>query len=217
MVEKSDTQLNGDVVEELNIDPTIQSDRISIAVHDGSVTLTGSVPSYWQKLHAEKAIKRVIGVRALADDLKVELPGSHVRDDSDIAAAAASALRWHSDLPDSVKATVRNGWITLTGEVKWHFQRDTAEEAVHHIKGAYGVLNEIELQPNPHPVDVRKAIKAELERTVDRDANKVDIETTDGHVKLTGSVRSWLEDSAVRRASWSVPGVTEVEDLLVIR
>jgi osmotically-inducible protein OsmY len=114
---KDDVLLNDDVVEELKDDPAVDPSRIAIAVDDGVVTMSGSIPTYWQKVEAERVVRRVIGVRAVANDVKVEVASDHVRDDTDIAAAAANVIRWHSDLPDTVEATVDNGWVTLTGKV----------------------------------------------------------------------------------------------------
>ena len=114
---KDDIFVNDDVVEELKDDPAVDSSRIAVAVSDGVVTLRGSVPTYWQKVEAAKAARRVVGVQAVANDVKVEVVGAHVRDDTDIATAAANAIRWHSDLPDSVEATVDSGWVILTGRV----------------------------------------------------------------------------------------------------
>ncbi|HTY30920.1 BON domain-containing protein [Mycobacterium sp.] len=216
MARDDDAFLNDDVVDELKGDPAVDSSRIAIAVDDGVVTLSGAVPSYWQKMEAANTVRRVIGVRAVANDLKVELPSAHVRNDTDIAAAAATALSMHSDLPDKVQATVDNGWVTLTGKVDWHFQRTVAEDAVRDLRGVRGVINRIELEEKPKAADVRGQIRQELARTVNKDVNNIEVETSDGHVTLRGTVRSWIEDEAARRASWSVPGVTKVEDRLVI-
>jgi osmotically-inducible protein OsmY len=213
---KSDAQLHADVAEELATDPSIDSKRIAIAVHDGAVTLTGTVPSYWQKVEAEAAVKRVTGVRAVANELKVELPSEHKRDDADIAEAAAKALSWHSDLPDTIKVTVENGWITLSGAVNWQYQRDEAERAVKYLSGVLGVTNAITIRATPKVEDVRDRILRELERTIEQDVNRIKIETHDGRVTLRGSVHSWSEIDAARRAAWSVPGVTAVENELVV-
>ena len=213
---KDNVILNDDVVEELKDDPAVDSSRIAIAVDNGVVTLSGTVSTYWQKVEAERAVRRVIGVRAVANDVKVEVAGAHVRNDTDIAAAAADAIRWHSDLPDTVEATVDNGWVTLTGKVDWQFQRNAVEYAIRHLSGVKGVINRIELKARPKAADVRDQIRKELARTVNQDVNDIDIETSNGHVTLRGTVSSWVEDEAARRASWSVPGVTKVEDHLVV-
>ena len=213
---KSDAQLHADVAEELNTDPSLDARRIAVAVHDGTVTLTGTVPSYWQKVEAEAAVKRVTGVKAVANELKVELAALHRRDDSDIAESAARALSWHSDLPDSIKVTVSNGWLTLSGEVEWQFQKVEAERAVKYLSGVVGVTNNITIKSRPKVSDVRDRIRRELERTVDQEANRIEIETHDGTVVLHGTVHSWPELDAARRAAWSVPGVLSVENRLVV-
>lgn len=213
---KSDAQLVADVAEELASDPSIDARRVAIAAHDGVVTLTGSVPSYWQKIEAENAAKRVNGVRAVVNELAVELPSEHRRDDADIARAVVDALSWHSDLPKTIQATVSNGWVTLSGTVDWNFQKEEAERAVRYISGVKGVTNNIVIKAAPKVADVRERIRKELERTVDQEADRIQIETRNGRVVLKGTVHSWVELDAARRAAWSVPGVTAVEDQLVV-
>jgi osmotically-inducible protein OsmY len=213
---KSEAQLHVDVAEELAGDPSIDSKRIAIAAHDGAVRLSGTVPSYWQKVEAETAAKRVVGVKAIANELKIELPSEHQRDDADIAEAAATALSWHSDLPDTVKAVVENGWITLSGAINWQYQRDEAQLAVKYLSGVVGVTNEIVIRATPKVDNVRDRILRELERTIEPDVNRIQIETRDGHVRLRGTVHSWNEVDAARRAAWSVPGVTVVDSELVV-
>jgi osmotically-inducible protein OsmY len=213
---KSDAQLHADVAEEIITDPSLDATRIAVAVHDGAVTLTGAVPSYWQKIEAENAVKRVTGVRAIANELKVELLALHRRDDTDIAEAATKALAWHSDLPEGVKVTVSNGWLTLSGTVDWQFQKDEAERAVKYLNGVIGVTNNVTVKPTPKVADVRDRILRELERTVEQETNHIEIETQNGSVVLRGRVHSWADLDAARRAAWSVPGVTTVENHLVV-
>jgi osmotically-inducible protein OsmY len=215
---KDDVLVNDDVVEELKDDPAVDSSRIAVAVNHGVVTLRGSVPSYWQKVEAAKAARLVAGVQAVANDVKVDVAGTHARDDTDIATAAVDTIKWHSDLPDTVEATVDNGWVTLTGTVDWQFQRNAVENAIRHLSGVRGVTNNIQLKARPQATDVREQIRKELARTVNRDVDDIDIDidTSNGHVTLRGTVSSREEDEAARRASWSVPGVTELEDHLII-
>jgi osmotically-inducible protein OsmY len=215
-VVKSDSQLHADVAEEIVTDPSLDATRIAVAVHDGAVTLTGSVPSYWQKIEAESAAKRVSGVRAVANELKVEVPSLHKRDDVDIAEAASRSLKWHSDLPETIKVTVEHGWVTLSGTVEWQFQRDEAERAVKWISGVIGVSNTITIKSAPKVADVRDRIRRELERTVDVEANHIQIETENGSVTLRGTVRSWADLDVAHRAAWSVPGVSKVANHLVV-
>ncbi len=213
---KDDARLHADVVQELEDDPSVDASGVAIAVKDGIVTLAGTVPSYWQKIEAENAVKRVTGVRAVANELQIELPSEHVRDDTDIARAAVESLSWHSDLPASIKVAVSNGWVTLSGTVDWQYQKQEAENAVKHLTGVKGVVNDIAIKAAPKVSDVRERIRKELERTVDQEANQIVIETSNGRVTLRGKVHSWSEDQAARRAAWSVPGVTAVDDKLLV-
>jgi osmotically-inducible protein OsmY len=213
---KTDTELHRDVVDELASDPSLDASRIAVAAHDGVVTLTGVVRSYWQKIEAENAVKRVTGVRGVANDLTVELLSEHRRDDTDLAAAAADTLDWHSDLPKTIKVTVANRWITLSGTIDWQYQKEEAERAVKYLSGVKGVINLLTMKSAPNVADVRERIRKELERTVDQEANGITIETSNGRVTLRGSVHSWPELDAARRAAWSVPGVKEVDAELVI-
>lgn len=215
-MKKSDSELTSDVFDEFDFDPALNSSLITINVNHGLITLTGSVPSYWQKMRAGDDARRVFGVRAVANYLDVSVPQVYFRDDEDIADAARSALAWHSDLPDSIIVTVDNGWITLSGKVDWNFQRQEAEDAVEYLSGVKGVFNNVTLMQRPKVADVQKKIKSELERTVAEEADNINVSTSNGTVTLTGSVSSWSEDEAARRASWSVPGVTAVEDNLVV-
>ena len=215
-MKKSDAELTSDVYDELSFDPGVDSSLVTVNANHGLITLTGSVPSYWQKTRAEDDAWRVYGVRSVANYLDVTLPALYYRSDEDIADAARSALAWHSDLPDSINVSVDDGWVTLSGKVAWDYQRQEAEDAVEDLSGVKGVFNNISLIQQPKVADVEKQIKAELARTVADDAQNIGIKTSNGTVILNGTVSSWSEDDAARRASWSVPGVTDVEDNLVV-
>lgn len=211
---KDDTALVEDILEELKADPAIESVRIAVTANDGVVTLTGTVPTCWQKVEAAQAVWRVLGVRALADDVRVEVPGTHVRNDTDIAAAAATVLRSHSDLPDTIDATVRHGIVTLSGKVDWHFQRTAAVNAIKNIRGVTSVRNNLDLNDAPKVADVRDRIRMELARTVNEEVNDIVVETGDDTVILSGTVRSESDAAVARHAAWAVPGVKDVKDLL---
>lgn len=213
---KTDAQLLAHVAEELAFDPSVDASHIAIAVCEGIVGLTGPTRSYWQKVEAEKSVLRVGGVRGVVNELEVVIPAMSHRDDGAIAKASADVLEWHSDLPKTIHATVKNGWIILVGSVDWNFQREEAERAVRYVTGAKGVIDKIAIRQFPKVSDVRERIREELERTVDREGNRIQIEATNDRVTLKGAVHSWLERDAARRAAWSVPGVKEVENQLTV-
>lgn len=214
---KSDTQLQKDVIDELRWDPRVRENEIAVAARDGVVTLSGTVESYAQKWAAERAAERVSGVRALAEELHVRVPGDKHRSDTDLAHAVANALSWDVEVPDDqVKVTVENGWVTLEGRVPWHFQRYAAERAVHHLTGVAGVLNHLVVAPMTSAAEVKGKIEAALKRSAEFDANRITVEATGGKVVLKGHVRSWAERRDAEHAAWAAPGVQAVQDELVI-
>ena len=212
---KSDIQLHKDIIDELAFNPQIDERSIAVGVSEGIVTLTGTVPSYAQKYAMERLVKRISGVRGIAEELKVELPQTHVRTDADIAAAALNALAWNTFVPaDAIQATVENGYIILNGQVGWQFQRSEAEAALRGLMGVKGVNNLITLSPYVAPRDVKDKIEREFERTADSEANRIIVETSGGKVTLKGIVHTFLERDEAARAAWCVPGVTEVQNLI---
>lgn len=213
----NDSELQQDVIRELHWEPSVDAAHIGVAVHDGVVTLTGYVSSYAEKYAVENAAKRVQGVRAVANELEVRLPGSSERIDVDIARDAVAALARNVLVPqDRIKVTVRNGFVTLEGEVEWNFEKDAAENAVRDIAGVTGVSNLIRVKPRVEPDDLKKKIDEAFKRTAELDAKNIQVEVDGGKVILRGKVRSWAEREAAAREAWSAPGVWAVENLIVV-
>jgi osmotically-inducible protein OsmY len=214
---KTDAQLKDDVTEELRWDPQISdADAIGVGVKDGAVILSGHVPSYAEKLAADQAAERVNGVKAIANDLKVELPGAP-RDDVDIAKAIAHVLEWNVHVPeDRVHATVDHGWVTLEGEVDHDHQRREVERMARHIRGVTGLLNNITVRPPANPAQVQTLIEEMFKRQAEADALRIRVEVSDHTARLYGQVHSLQEANAAQAAAASAPGVASVESHLVI-
>jgi len=215
---KTDLQLQRDVLDELKFEPSIREAEIGVAVKDGVVTLTGFVDSYAEKFTAERTAERLNGVKAVADDIKVKVPGLYQRSDTDIAHAAVNALRWDIQVPDDrIKAAVDDGWIDLEGQVEWQYQKWAAEGAVRNLTGVKGVTNLIAVKPKKiSTYEVGQKIKDSLRRHAELDADRITIEAKDGHVTLRGTVSSYAERQDAERAAWQAPGVTNVEDLIAV-
>jgi osmotically-inducible protein OsmY len=214
---EGDQKLNEAVLAELESEPSVNLEDIRISVRDGIATLTGSVSNYAEKLAAGHAVKRVAGLRGLAEDVLVKLPESSRRADTEIAAAALDAITWMTSLPaDSVRITVRDGWLSLDGAVGgWH-QKRAAEEAVRNLAGLKGVTNLILIAPTAAPVDGKGAIEAAFKRHALLHALHVQVDRKGGKVVLRGNVHSFIEREEAERAAWAAPGVTDVENRIVL-
>jgi len=213
---RSDNSLRDDVLLELKWDPKISSaSDIAVAVKDGVVTLSGFVPSFWEKDAAEKAVKRVYGVRGIANDIEVKLFWQ--RTDPEIARDAVHELESHVSIPaDRIKVTVKDGWVTLEGTVDWEYQKSLAQSAMKKLKGVSGVTNKIQVTPKASAAEVKSKIEEALRRSAELDARRITVEIEGSTVKLYGSVSSWAEREEAERAAWSAPGTTMVENHIIV-
>jgi len=214
---RTDEEIQANALEELKWDSRVRPNEIGVAVKDGIVTLTGWVDSYLKKMAAEEAAHRVPGVKAVANDIEVRLPGFAERTDTDLAAAVLNALRWDAAIPTGkVDVTVSQGWVTLKGEVEYAFQKRDAERAVRRLSGVKGVSNLIVVKPQVFPSDLKQQIERALVRNAETDARNITIEVEGSKVILRGTVRSYAEKQAAEDTAWAAPGVTEVENRIVI-
>lgn len=214
---RTDEEIQQDVLAELRWDARVQPNEIGVVVKGGVVTLTGWVDSYLKKWAAEEAALRVRGVKAVANDIEVRLSESGQRTDADIAAAVVRALEADAFLsPEKVHVTVSKGWVTLEGEVEWQFEKEDAERVVRRLAGVKGVTNLITVKPRPMPAELRKKIEDALVRSAKTDAEHINVEVQGSKVVLRGTVRSWAEREEAERVAWSAPGVTTVEDQIVV-
>ena len=211
----ADTELRDRVEQQLDWTPEVPTTDIGVSAEEGVVTLTGFVNTYAEKLAAERATLKTYGVRALANDIEVK--PLFKKTDTDIASAALNALKERVDVPDEkVKLTVKDGWITLQGNVDWFYQKNAAEFAVKYLSGVKGFTNHILVQPHVSTAAVKDKIEDALKRSAEIDARRITVQTSDGKVTLRGNVRSWFEKIEAANAAWAAPGVTEVTNEITV-
>lgn len=214
---KTDSQLQYDVMSELEWEPSVDHADIGVSVEKGVVTLNGYVPNYASKQAAERAARRVAGVKAIAQEIKVRHDGDPKTADHEIAERILDIFAWSVLIPENkLNVKVERGWVTLTGAVDWHFQADEAEKAASKISGVVGIINHIEIHHRPTSSDIRRRIENAFERQADLDAASVTIALEGSKVKLGGRVKAWHERRVAERAAWAAPGVTQVEDHIVV-
>jgi osmotically-inducible protein OsmY len=212
-----DKTLRQTIIDALDFDPGLDSADIGVAVENGVVTLTGHVPTFDEKLTAEDLVKRIKGVRGIAQEIEVRPAGTHRTADDEIAKRALNVIRWNTTIPDEhIQVKVQKGWVTLTGKVEWQYQKNAAASAVRGLSGVTGVSNMIEIRPRAEATDIRKRIEDAFKRDAELEAQSIRVDVHDGRVTLEGHVKVWADRQAAERAAWSAPGVTAVEDRITL-
>ena len=212
-----DTHLQLSVLAELEWEPSITAAHIGVTANAGVITLTGQVESYAQKHAAEAAARRVKGVLAVAEELEVQVPFERRRGDDEIAAAIVDRLAWDVSVPrDAVQVRVEKGWVTLTGEVGWHYQREAAGQDVRRLHGVVGVSNQVSLKPGVNSTNISNDISSALHRSYFPDPDAITVTAEGGKVRLTGNVHSWHARQVAAETAWGAPGAIDVENLLAV-
>ena len=214
----TDEEIQAKVLDELRWNPEVEPTDVGIEVDNGVVTLTGTIDSYPMKFAAEKAAHRVLGVKAVANDIEVQLPFDKTRTDTDVAAAAASALEWDETVPhERIWVTVREGWVTLEGKVDRGYQKDATEKAICNLTGVRGVTNLITITaPKVSPEQIRAKIEEALTRSAELDARRIHVEAQDSQVVLSGVVRTWVAREEAENAAWAAEGVSDVVNQIAV-
>lgn len=217
MIMKTDAEIQKDVMDELRWEPILHASEIGVSVRNGIVTLSGTVDGYLKKTVAEKAAKRIAGVKAVAEDIEVKYPHDLIKNDTEIAEAVVNALKWHSGVAEEkIKIKVEDGVVTLDGEVDWEYQRNSAVAQIEKLIGVRTIVNNIAIKITLPSRDLKQKISAAFHRSATIDANKISVETSGNKVTLKGMVRSWAEKDDAEKAVWAAGGVTKVENLLEI-
>lgn len=212
---KTDEKIQQDVIEQIKWNPQLNASEIGVAVKNGVVTLSGQVDTYQKKLLAEKEVRKVSGVKAIAEDIHVGLSATNKKTDTEIAEAVVNALKWHTSIPhENIQVKVEDGFVTLEGEVEWEFQRESAKNAVVSLAGVRSVINTIKLKGKVTPDDLKQKIKAAFHRSATIDAGKIEIEVVGAKAILKGKVRSFAEREDAESTAWSAPGILDVENKL---
>ena len=214
----SEHQLRQDVLDELDFEPSVNAAHIGVGVNGGVVTLTGFVSSYREKLAAERAVRRVKGVKAIAEEIEVRLPSDKKTADDEIAGRAVDILKWRVGFPaERIAVKVEKGVVTLTGDVDWQFQKTEAGAAVHHLSGVVSVVNLVQVRTTVHDSEVKEKIQNALRRSAELDASRITVHAEgSGKVVLSGKVHAWYERELAEQAAWAAPGVTAVVDHILI-
>ncbi len=213
---KTDAQIEKDIVNEINWDVSISSTSIDVSVKDGIATLRGSVPHYYEKSQAEIAAQRVGGVRAVVDEMTVNLMGSYEHSDEQLAEAALNALKWSYSAPKNIMVTIEKGWVTLQGEADWDYQRIAAKTAVKQLMGVTGVTNKITIKSRSKPEDIKSRIEAAIKRAAESEGRNISVIVEGDRVTLQGNVHSFSEFEVARNAAWMAPGIMSVDNKLTI-
>jgi osmotically-inducible protein OsmY len=212
-----DLTLRQNVLDELEFEPSIDAAEIGVVADNGTVTLTGHVRTYAQRVKAEEIVRRVNGVRAIAEEIEVRPAGAHLTADDEIAKRIVQRLDWNTSIPaGNVKAKVDKGWVTLTGQVEWYYQKDLAGDEVRYLTGVTGVTNQIVIKPPVTATDVRQHIEEALKRDAEVEARAIQVKVLNNRVTLEGKVRTWAERQAAERAAWSARGVVNVVDHIAV-
>ncbi|WP_138471068.1 BON domain-containing protein [Poseidonocella sp. HB161398] len=213
----NDKDLRKDILEHLDYEPSIDAAEIGVAVEDGTVTLSGHVRTYAEKFTAENIVKRIRGVRAIAEEIEVRPVGAHATADDEIAKRAVNTLQWNTSVPrDAVQVKVEDGLVTLSGSVTWQFEKSAAEKVVRRLSGVKSISNLIKVVPTVKAADIRQRIELALKRDAELEAQRIEVTVADRRVTLEGQVRTLAEREAVERAAWAAPGVNAVVDHIAI-